>query len=131
MILITGYFDILNLSHIKAFRKAKTYKADFLVIGVESDESLSNLYGEEYPLNNQKHRLDLLSEINIVDMCFGFEDILNENTSDEHFIQRYMYISPHEIAIPKWDANFKRKIAQIRQINLKPKILDIRLYKHF
>lgn len=102
-----------------------------MIVGVESDKSMFNLYGTGYPLNKQKTRLDFLSELNIVDLCFGFEDILDANTSDKHFVKRYVSISPHEVAIPKWDANFIRKIKQIRDARLTPRILDIRIYRYW
>jgi D-glycero-beta-D-manno-heptose 1-phosphate adenylyltransferase len=70
-----GCFDILHEGHISSL-SAAAKEADYLVIGVNSDESAKKLKGPERPINNEKSRSLLLSNLAIVDAVV----IFNEDT---------------------------------------------------
>jgi rfaE bifunctional protein nucleotidyltransferase chain/domain len=70
-----GCFDILHEGHIFSL-SAAAKEADYLIIGVNSDESVKKLKGPERPINNEKSRSLLLSNLAIVDAVV----IFNEDT---------------------------------------------------
>ncbi len=70
-----GCFDILHEGHIFSLTEAAK-EADFLIIGVNSDESVKKLKGPDRPINNEKSRSLILSNLAIVDAVI----IFNEDT---------------------------------------------------
>ncbi len=67
-----GCFDILHPGHIKVLKKAKEY-GDILVVGLNSDSSVKKIKGSLRPVNNQKYRAALLSQIRPVDYVIIFD----------------------------------------------------------
>jgi len=76
-----GCFDILHEGHIFSLTEAAK-EADFLIIGVNSDSSVKKIKGPERPINNEKSRSLLLSNLAIVDAVI----IFNEDTPLELII---------------------------------------------
>ncbi|MFY9464114.1 MAG: D-glycero-beta-D-manno-heptose 1-phosphate adenylyltransferase [Sediminibacterium sp.] len=70
-----GCFDILHEGHIFSLNQAAK-EADFLIIGVNSDASVKKLKGPERPINNEKSRSLILSNLEVVDAVI----IFNEDT---------------------------------------------------
>lgn len=70
-----GCFDILHEGHIFSLNQA-AMEADFLVLGVNSDASVKKLKGPERPVNNEKSRSMILSNLEVVDAVI----IFNEDT---------------------------------------------------
>lgn len=70
-----GCFDILHEGHIFSLCAAAK-EADYLIVGINSDESVKKLKGPERPINNEKSRSLLLSNLAIVDAVV----IFNEDT---------------------------------------------------
>ncbi len=67
-----GCFDILHEGHIYSLSEAAR-EADYLVVAVNSDESIRRLKGPERPLNNEHSRSLLLASLLIVDAVVVFE----------------------------------------------------------
>ena len=69
-----GCFDILHLGHIDYLEKASQL-GDRLVIGLNSDESVSHLKGANRPINNAYARSRMLAALQFVDgvTVFGEE----------------------------------------------------------
>ncbi|MFY0594152.1 D-glycero-beta-D-manno-heptose 1-phosphate adenylyltransferase [Roseivirga sp.] len=69
-----GCFDILHLGHIDYLEKART-QGDRLVIGLNSNESVRILKGEDRPINNEEARARMLAALEFVDgvTVFGEE----------------------------------------------------------
>lgn len=69
-----GCFDILHLGHIDYLEKARAF-GDKLVIGLNSDESVQKLKGENRPINNEEARARMLAALSFVDgvTVFGEE----------------------------------------------------------
>lgn len=68
-----GCFDILHEGHIASLSQAAA-EADFLVVGVNSDNSTKRLKGPDRPVNNEHSRALLLASLAIVDAVVVFEE---------------------------------------------------------
>ncbi|MCZ2223225.1 MAG: D-glycero-beta-D-manno-heptose 1-phosphate adenylyltransferase [Chitinophagales bacterium] len=68
-----GCFDILHEGHIYSLSQAAK-EADYLVVGVNSDESIKRLKGEQRPINNQHNRSLILANLVIVDAVIIFDE---------------------------------------------------------
>jgi len=73
VVFTNGVFDILHAGHIFSLSQAAK-EADFLIIGVNSDDSVKRLKGEQRPLNNQDSRALLLASLLMVDAVVIFEE---------------------------------------------------------
>lgn len=78
VVFTNGCFDILHRGHAAYLEQAKSL-GDFLVVGVNSDESVRKLKGEGRPVNNENDRAYLLEMLKPVD----FVIIFNEETPYE------------------------------------------------
>ena len=68
-----GCFDILHPGHL--FSLAQTAKeADYLVVGLNSDQSVQRLKGPTRPINTTKSRAIVLANLMLVDMVVVFEE---------------------------------------------------------
>lgn len=68
-----GCFDILHLGHIDYLEKARAF-GDQLVIGLNSDDSVRILKGENRPVNHQDARARMLAALSFVDGVTVFEE---------------------------------------------------------
>jgi rfaE bifunctional protein nucleotidyltransferase chain/domain len=75
IVFTNGCFDILHRGHVTYLAEAKKL-GDLLVIGLNSDDSVKRLKGPQRPINNEKDRQYVLSQLKSVD----FVEIFNEDT---------------------------------------------------
>ena len=68
-----GCFDILHAGHVSYLKKAGDL-SDVLIIGLNSDDSIKRIKGEKRPINNEKDRALVLSELECVDFIVIFEE---------------------------------------------------------
>ena len=68
-----GVFDILHPGHIFSLSQAAR-EADYLVVGLNSDDSVRRLKGPGRPVNDQDARSLLLASLVIVDAVVIFSD---------------------------------------------------------
>ena len=68
-----GVFDILHTGHLKLLRHAHTL-GKRLVVGINSDESVRRLKGENRPINNQIKRKETLEALGFIDEVIVFDD---------------------------------------------------------
>jgi rfaE bifunctional protein nucleotidyltransferase chain/domain len=74
VVFTNGCFDIIHSGHIYYLTEAKKL-GDLLVIGLNTDESVRQLKGENRPVNNQYDRSVVLSALKPVDfVCYFDED---------------------------------------------------------
>jgi len=73
-----GCFDLLHEGHLHLIREAKK-RCDFLIIGLNSDESVKMLKGENRPIENQEQRAKNLSKMEEVDAIAIFNTETPEN----------------------------------------------------
>lgn len=67
-----GCFDILHRGHVEYLEKAKA-KADVLVVGLNSDDSVRRLKGPGRPYITHEDRAFILSRLEAVDIVCVFE----------------------------------------------------------
>jgi rfaE bifunctional protein nucleotidyltransferase chain/domain len=68
-----GVFDILHPGHIFSLSQAAK-EADYLIVGINSDDSVKRLKGKERPINHQDSRSLILASLLIVDAVIIFEE---------------------------------------------------------
>ncbi|MEQ8550840.1 MAG: D-glycero-beta-D-manno-heptose 1-phosphate adenylyltransferase [Cyclobacteriaceae bacterium] len=73
IVFTNGCFDLLHLGHIDYLEKAKQL-GDRLIVGVNSDESVTELKGEGRPINKAFARLRMLAALEFVDMVISFSE---------------------------------------------------------
>ena len=73
VVFTNGCFDILHLGHVKYLQKARSL-GDKLIIGVNSNASVSRLKGSSRPVNDQYDRAYLLASLEVVDYVVIFEE---------------------------------------------------------
>jgi D-beta-D-heptose 7-phosphate kinase/D-beta-D-heptose 1-phosphate adenosyltransferase len=82
--IVVGGFDVLHLGHINLFKVAKRH-VDFLIVGLDNDETLKLTKGKNRPINNYNRRSKFLSEITLVDYIFKIPKVFkhgDRNSTD-------------------------------------------------
>ena len=73
VVFTNGVFDLLHIGHITYMAKAADL-GDKLVIGLNSDNSVKRIKGEDRPVNDQDSRAALLAALFFVDAIVLFEE---------------------------------------------------------
>jgi D-beta-D-heptose 7-phosphate kinase/D-beta-D-heptose 1-phosphate adenosyltransferase len=73
VVFTNGCFDILHRGHASYLEKAKAL-GDILIVGLNSDESITRLKGESRPINNLEDRAFLLASLESVDYVVPFTE---------------------------------------------------------
>ena len=69
---VNGTFDIVHLGHIQLLKRAADL-GDFLVVGLDGDKRVTELKGEQRPINNIVSRITVLEAIKYVDRVLVFD----------------------------------------------------------
>ncbi|QEN05686.1 D-glycero-beta-D-manno-heptose 1-phosphate adenylyltransferase [Thiospirochaeta perfilievii] len=75
IVFTNGCFDLLHPGHVDYMQKAKEL-GDYLIIGLNSDESVRRLKGKDRPVNSEQVRKTMLEALGCVDAV----EIFNEDT---------------------------------------------------
>ena len=88
IVVVTGGFDPLHSGHIAYFKEAKKL-GNKLIVGINSDAWLTKKKGS--PFLPFSERLEIVSNIDVVDEAIGFEDDELNSAADaiSQTIQRY------------------------------------------
>ena len=78
IVLCHGVFDVVHLGHINHFKSAKK-NADILLVSITADKFIKK--GPSRPLFDESSRVQMLSQLNIVDRIF-----ISENETCEELI---------------------------------------------
>jgi len=73
IVFTNGCFDILHLGHVKYLQKAKAL-GDKLIVGLNSNESVTRLKGSSRPVNDEYDRAYLLASLEVVDYVVIFDE---------------------------------------------------------
>ena len=73
VVFTNGCFDILHLGHQTYLNQSKAL-GDFLIVAINSDESVKSLKGDDRPINSQKLRSKNLMNLECVDEVVVFSE---------------------------------------------------------
>lgn len=73
IIFTNGCFDILHRGHATYLQKAKEL-GDILILGLNSDESITRLKGHDRPINNLEDRAFLIGALESIDFVVPFSE---------------------------------------------------------
>jgi len=73
IIFTNGCFDILHAGHVRYLETAKSY-GDILILGLNSDRSVTALKGKNRPINAQLDRAYILAALEAVDYVVVFDE---------------------------------------------------------
>ena len=74
VVFTNGCFDILHIGHVRLLETARSY-GDFLIVGVNSDESVRRLKGPDRPVVPEAERAEMIAALGCVDcVCIFDED---------------------------------------------------------
>ena len=68
-----GCFDILHMGHYE-YLKFSRQQGDFLIVGLNSDESVRRLKGPNRPITGEAERARLLAALDVVDCIVIFDE---------------------------------------------------------
>ena len=68
-----GCFDILHPGHLRYLKKARGL-GDRLIVGLNTDESIRRIKGEDRPVINETQRREMLLELDFVDEVILFDE---------------------------------------------------------
>lgn len=78
IVLANGCFDLFHVGHIRYLAGAKEL-GDCLIVGINSDEQVKKLKGENRPFMPERERAEILSALRFID----YVTIFNEPTVEE------------------------------------------------
>jgi D-beta-D-heptose 7-phosphate kinase/D-beta-D-heptose 1-phosphate adenosyltransferase len=73
IVFTNGCFDLLHVGHVKYLEVAKSF-GDILILGLNSDRSVTTLKGEGRPINTQMDRAYILAALEAVDYVVIFDE---------------------------------------------------------
>lgn len=73
IVFTNGCFDILHAGHVTYLAKARTF-GDLLVLGLNSDASVSSIKGDKRPVVSEDQRACVVSALACVDMVVLFDE---------------------------------------------------------
>lgn len=74
VVFTNGCFDILHVGHMQLLKYCKSI-GHLVVVGLNSDNSISRLKGPNRPINSQEDRKVMLESIKYVDKVFIFDEL--------------------------------------------------------
>jgi len=73
VVMTNGCFDILHAGHVDYLKAAKEL-GDYLIVAVNTDDSIRRLKGPERPINSLEQRMKVLSALGCVDWVLPFSE---------------------------------------------------------
>jgi D-beta-D-heptose 7-phosphate kinase/D-beta-D-heptose 1-phosphate adenosyltransferase len=78
IIFTNGCFDLIHTGHIRYLEKAKE-SGDILIVGLNSNNSVKELKGDDRPINDENDRAYILAALESVDYVVIFDEITPYN----------------------------------------------------
>jgi D-beta-D-heptose 7-phosphate kinase / D-beta-D-heptose 1-phosphate adenosyltransferase len=78
-----GCFDLLHVGHVRYLREAKKL-GDVLVVGINSDDSVRRIKGQNRPIQTEKERAEIISSLEFVDHILLFHE-----STVERYLQEF------------------------------------------
>jgi D-beta-D-heptose 7-phosphate kinase/D-beta-D-heptose 1-phosphate adenosyltransferase len=92
IVFTNGCFDILHSGHVSYLHRAKE-RGDILIVGLNTDESIKRIKGENRPINGLADRLKVLAGLSSVDHIIAFGD-----ETDDTPVPLIRVVRPHIFA---------------------------------
>jgi rfaE bifunctional protein nucleotidyltransferase chain/domain len=73
IVFTNGCFDLLHQGHIEYLAKAADF-GDVLIIGLNTDDSVSRLKGNHRPIQNELSRAHIMAALEFVDLVVYFDE---------------------------------------------------------
>ena len=73
LVVTNGCFDLLHVGHVRYLEAARALGAA-LAVGVNGDESVRELKGDNRPINNERDRAEVLAALECVDFVTIFSE---------------------------------------------------------
>lgn len=73
MVFTNGCFDILHIGHVRYLQEAKAL-GDFLVVAINTDQSVKVIKGPSRPIQNESDRAEILAALGAVDFVTYFSE---------------------------------------------------------
>ncbi len=73
VVFANGCFDIIHAGHVTYLQMAKQV-GDYLIVAVNTDESIRKLKGPNRPINHLDHRMTVLAGLGMVNWVIPFDD---------------------------------------------------------
>ncbi len=73
LVFTNGCFDLLHVGHVRCLEDAKS-RGDFLIVGVNEDETVKRLKGRGYPIHPVAERMEVLGGLTCVDYVVSFKE---------------------------------------------------------
>jgi D-beta-D-heptose 7-phosphate kinase/D-beta-D-heptose 1-phosphate adenosyltransferase len=70
---VNGTFDVLHVGHIALLKEAASL-GDYLVVGIDSDERVKELKGNDRPINKVEDRVTMLEAIRYINEVVVFRN---------------------------------------------------------
>ncbi len=83
VVMANGCFDVFHAGHVDLLTQAKA-RGDFLIVALNSDESVRQLKGTTRPINPWEQRADVLAALSVVDAVIIFHE-----TSPAQLFERF------------------------------------------
>lgn len=112
-----GAYDLFHSSHLDLLIKSSKM-CDFLIVGVDSDESIRNYKSYVRPIIQESSRLKVVSELNCVDAVFIKEV---QFLSSEAMQDLYKEINPNFITIGENFSNEEKIVHDTRNTKIQLK----------
>lgn len=89
-----GAFDLFHYSHLDLLQKSAAM-CDYLIVGVDSDESINRYKSEQRPVIDEESRLSIINELVASDGIF----LKNIALDDDTIIKMYKYLQADIVTI--------------------------------
>ena len=105
-----GCFDILHAGHVNYLQAAR-HEADALVVGINSDRSVSQLKGPSRPIHTENDRADIIAALESVDGVFIFDEL--RATTFLELAQPDVYVKGGDYAVDELPEEERQTIAKL------------------
>ena len=102
-----GCYDILHQGHIDLLKKSKSL-GDYLIVGLNSDQSVKKLKGNNRPIQNEQARTEIISALQYVDYVIVFPEKTVEKYLFE--IKPDIYVKGEDYTLTKMDQTERKAI---------------------
>lgn len=110
-VLVGGCFDLIHYGHVSFLEKAKQ-AGDFLIVALESDETVRKLKGDTRPIHTQMQRQRMLEALRMVDEVI----VLPPMNGDKDYQDLVATLNPDVLAVTEGDPITEKKNHQAELI---------------